>query len=49
MIIEHLDDLPLLGKIIKELRLPSLYEQHFPDHGHWDGISGGQLLFGWLL
>jgi transposase len=49
MIIEQLDDLPLLGKIIKDLRLPLLYEQHFPDHGHWEGVSGGQLLFGWLL
>lgn len=49
MTIEQIDDLPLLGKIIQELQLPLLYEQHFADHGHWVGISGGQLLFGWLL
>lgn len=49
MIVEPLDDLPVLGDMIKKLDVLPLYERHFPDHGHWQGISGGQVLFGWLL
>ena len=49
MIVEPLDDLPVLGNVIKKLDMQPLYDLHFPDHGHWQGISGGQVLFGWLL
>ena len=49
MVVEHLDDLPLIGHQIKRLRLADLFNEYFPDHGHWQGISGGKLLQGWLL
>ncbi|AEE50881.1 DUF4277 domain-containing protein [Haliscomenobacter hydrossis] len=49
MIVEQVDDLPILGHQLKELGLPTMLEAYFPDHGHWQGLSGGQVLFGWLL
>jgi transposase len=49
MIIEQIDDLPLIGHQLRQIGLPELLETHFPDHGNWKGISGGKVLFGWLL
>ena len=49
MIVEHLDDLPVLGALFDSTNLSKLLEAYFPDHGHWKGISGGQLTLGWLL
>lgn len=49
MIIESLDDLPFLGAQIARSGLSGYLDQHFPDHGHWSGISGGQVAVGWLL
>jgi transposase len=49
MKIEHLDDLPLLGKQLVESGLSELLNKHFPDHGLWRGITGGQVAIGWLL
>ena len=49
MRIEHLDDLPILGNRIDKVDLVKLIDTHFPDHGHWKGISGGKVTMGWLL
>lgn len=49
MLVEHLDDLPVLGNQIRRIELSSILDTHFVDHGHWKGISGGKLTFGWLL
>jgi transposase len=49
MKIELLDDLPLLGCQFADCELSKLLDQYFPDHGHWSGISGGQVAVGWLL
>jgi hypothetical protein len=49
MIVEQVDDLPLLGHQMKQIGLLPLLESYFPDHGLWRGISGGQVLFGWLM
>jgi transposase len=49
MIVEHIDDLPLLGDLMQQTELSSLLDASFPDHGHWKGISGGKLAVGWLL
>jgi transposase len=49
MRIEYLDDCPLLGLQMQECNLAPLFDKHFPDHGHWKGISGGKLAVGWLL
>lgn len=49
MRIELLDDLPVLGAKFDELDLASTFDKYFPDHGLWQGISGGKLAIGWLL
>lgn len=49
MKIELLDDLPFLGSQFSRSGLSGQLDEHFPDHGHWSGISGGQLSVGWLL
>lgn len=49
MRIEHLDDLPVIGNQIRQVELTKLINKHFPDHGHWKGISGGKVVEGWLL
>lgn len=49
MEVEYIDDLPLLSNQIEQFDIRSLIETHFPDHGHWKGLSGGQVLFVWLL
>lgn len=49
MKIESLDDLPFIGCQFAKCGLSNQLDQHFPDHGHWLGISGGQVAVGWLL
>lgn len=49
MKVEHLDDLPLLAEQLRKSGLAKIFDKHYPDHGHWKGISGGKLLEGWLL
>lgn len=49
MYVEPIDDLPLLGDQLESCGLSSLLDEHFPDHGHWQGISGGSLAVGWML
>ena len=49
MRVEYLDDLPFLADQINRCDLSNLLDVHFPDHGHWKGISGGKVALGWLL
>jgi transposase len=49
MNVENLDDLPLIGHQLVQSQLSGLLDNHFPDHGHWRGITGGQVAIGWLL
>ncbi len=49
MKLELLDDLPFLGYQLSACGLSKQFDQHFPDHGHWSGISGGQVAVGWLM
>ena len=49
MIVEPLDDLPLLGRLMNEAELAELFDKFFADHGHWKGLSGGKLTLGWLI
>lgn len=49
MRIEHLDDLPALSSYIHQTDLVTLLESTFKDHGHWKGLSGGKVIFTWLL
>lgn len=49
MRIERVDDLPVLCQQILESGLPGVLDEYFPDHGHWQGSSGGIVACGWLL
>lgn len=49
MRVEQIADLPLLADQIQRCDLCNLLNEHFPDHGLWKGISGGQVSVGWLL
>jgi transposase len=45
---ERVDDIPLLVAQQKRLGLPDLLNEHFPQSGHWQGLSLGQVSVGWL-
>lgn len=46
--IERVDDIPLLMAEFEKSRLTQLLEEYFPDHGNWEGISGGKVAVGFL-
>jgi len=46
--IERVDDIPLIISEFAKSGLCSLLETYFPDHGNWTGISGGQVIIGFL-
>jgi len=45
---ERVDDLPLLLTHLTRMGVPSLLEQHFHQHGNWQGISAGLVATIWL-
>jgi transposase len=45
---ERVDDLPLLLTYLQRLEVPSLLEQHFHQHGNWQGLSAGWVATIWL-
>jgi transposase len=45
---ERVDDLPLLLTHLRRMDLPSLLEQHFHQHGNWQGLSIGWVASIWL-
>jgi transposase len=48
LIVERIDDLPLLLAQWERLGLRDLLDQHFPTHGHWRGLSLGWTATLWL-
>ena len=40
---ERVDDIPLLIAELEKSDLSNLLSQHFPDHGNWQGVSGGKV------
>lgn len=46
---ELVGDLPIIAAQAKRLDLSALFDEYFPDHGHWKGISGGTMVLGWLM
>lgn len=44
----RLDDLPLLQHIISDLGVAQAIDSALPPHGHWSGISIGQVAATWL-
>jgi transposase len=45
---ERVDDIPLLLSHLQRMDLPSLIEQHFHQHGNWQGLSAGWTATIWL-
>ncbi len=45
---ERVDDIPLLLTHLIRLGVPSLLEQHFHQHGNWQGLSAGWVATIWL-
>ena len=45
---ERVDDIPLLLNQMEQLGLSRLVDEHFEQHGNWQGISLGAVLVGWL-
>lgn len=48
LIVERIDDLPLLLAQMERMGLRELLDRHFPVHGHWRGLSLGWTATLWL-
>jgi transposase len=48
IITERVDDIPLLLEQMQRRSLPTLLDNHFPTHGHWQGLSLGWVSTIWL-
>jgi transposase len=48
IITERVDDIPLLLKQMQRMGLPRLFDDHFPTHGNWTGLSLGWVSTIWL-
>src|SRR5438067_13602766 len=48
IITERVDDIPLLIEQMQRMSLPTLFDDHFPTHGNWTGLSLGWVSTIWL-
>src|SRR3989454_6317926 len=48
IITERVDDIPLLIEEMQRMGLPTLFDDHFPTHGNWTGLSLGWVSTIWL-
>src|SRR5256884_474660 len=48
IITERVDDIPLLIEQMQRMGLPTLFDDHFPTHGNWTGLSLGWVSTIWL-
>jgi len=48
IITERVDDIPLLLEQRQRMGLPTLFDDHFPIHGNWQGLSVGWVSTIWL-
>src|SRR6266446_4782522 len=48
IITERVDDIPLLLEQMQQMALPTLFDDHFPTHGNWYGLSLGWVSTIWL-
>jgi transposase len=48
IITERVDDVPLLLEQMQRMGLPTLFDDHFPTHGNWRGLSLGWVSTIWL-
>jgi transposase len=45
---ERTDDIPVILAFLQQMRVAEVIDKHFPTHGHWTGLSLGQMLSVWL-
>lgn len=45
---ERVDDIPLVLAQLDQMGVAALLDVHFPTHGHWQGLSLGQVASVWL-
>ncbi|MEO1791697.1 MAG: DUF4277 domain-containing protein [Cyanobacteria bacterium J06629_19] len=45
---ERVDDIPLLLGQMEKINLSGLVDEHFTQHGNWQGLSVGKVIAGWL-
>src|SRR4029453_10212132 len=45
---ERTDDIPVIRAFLQQMRVAEVIDKHFPTHGHWTGLSRGQMLSVWL-
>jgi len=48
IITERVDDIPLLLEQMQRMGLPALFDEYFPTHGNWQGLSLGWVTTIWL-
>src|SRR5215210_3588511 len=48
VITERVDDIPILLAHLIKMGLPELWDEHFPVHGNWQGLSLGWTTTVWL-
>src|SRR5437879_263742 len=48
LIVERIDDLPLLLAQLERMGIRQLLDRHFPPHGNWLGLSPGWTATLWL-
>src|SRR5947208_10340724 len=48
IITERVDNIPLLLEQMQRMGLPTLFDDHFPIHGNWQGLSVGWVSTIWL-
>src|SRR2546430_3772835 len=48
IITERVDDIPLLIEQMQRMGLPTLFDDHFPTHGNWTGLSVGWVSTIWI-
>lgn len=46
---ERVDDIPVLLEQLREMGVAELLDEHFGTHGHWRGLSLGQVAQVWLV
>ena len=49
IIIERIDDIPLLLAMMEQLQLPETLDKHLGNHGHQRGVSNGWVATIWLV
>jgi transposase len=49
IIVERVDDIPVLLAHLEQMGVPGLLDEHFPTHGNWQGLSLGWTATIWLV